>query len=145
MRQPILRVIGFCLCDNTFGGFVSSKLFGILFILIVLGVLIFAFAPGQLTPAWIVNHDKFSHMVVFFALSILLSLAIPSLSLVQHSLFLLSFAVLIELVQFLFVGRGFSIEDLAYDFLGILVFYSLVFWAKYKDDLKQFFLTLIRS
>jgi len=124
---------------------VSSKLFGILFILIVLGVLIFAFAPGQWTPAWIVNHDKFSHMVVFFALSIFLSLAIPSLSLVQHSLFLLSFAILIELVQYLFVGRGFSIDDLIYDVLGVLGFYTVVFWAKNKHRFKQLTVSLIKS
>jgi VanZ family protein len=124
---------------------VLSKVLGVILFVIVLGVLIFAFAPGQWTPAWIVNHDKFSHMVVFFGLSILLSLAIPSLSLVKHSMFLLSFAGLIEVVQYFFAGRGFSIEDLMYDFLGILVFYVLVIWAKNKEFLKQYTLSLMKS
>jgi len=122
-----------------------NKLVITLLSLLLVSISVFAFAPGQFTPAWVVNHDKFSHMLVFFVLSVMLSLSFPKLTLITHLFSLLSFAVLIELVQYLFVGRGFSIEDLAYDFLGILVFYSLVFWAKYKDDLKQFFLTLIRS
>jgi len=123
----------------------SNKLLITLLSLLLVSISVFAFAPGQWTPAWVVNHDKFSHMVVFFVLSVMLSLSFPKLTLAVHMCSLLSFAVLIELVQFLFVGRGFSIEDLVYDVLGVLVFYTLVFWAKYKDNFKQFALSLIKS
>ena len=52
--------------------------------LLVLGLLvIFAFSllPGQLTPAYVVNHDKAAHALAFVMLSCMLAGAFPFLSL----------------------------------------------------------------
>ncbi len=90
----------------------------VLFLVVLMGVLLFAFAPGQWTPAWIVNHDKFVHAVVFFGLSVLLSLVFPRLKLFQHFVGLMFFAVLIEWIQYALANRGFSTFK-HYSFRGI--------------------------
>ena len=56
----------------------------VMFLAVLMGILLFAFAPGSWTPAWVVNHDKFVHAVVFFGLSVLLSLVFPRLKLSWH-------------------------------------------------------------
>lgn len=114
----------------------NASKFLLLFVLIVVSV--FAFAPGQWTPAWVVNHDKFVHLLVFFTLSIMLSFVFPSLRLIEHLAFLMVFAFLIEVVQYLFVGRGFSVADILYDVAGAVLFYFLVYWVKNKDRFMQF-------
>ena len=107
-----------------------DKVIGVLLFLFVLGILIFAFSPGQWTPAWIVNHDKFAHLAVFFLLSIFLSFVFPLLKLSIHFMALFIFAILIEAAQFSLFSRGFSIEDILFGTLGVLLFYLLVFLAK---------------
>ena len=106
----------------------KSPLF--LFMLLLIGILFFAFSPGQWTPAWVVNHDKFVHFAVFFLLSVFLSYVFPLLNLLTHFILLLFFAILIEVVQFSLFSRGFSIEDILFGALGVLLFYLLVFLAK---------------
>jgi VanZ family protein len=96
--------------------------------LLVLGLLvIFAFSllPGQMTPAYVVNHDKAAHALAFVILSFMLAGAFPFLSLGVRFMLLALLALIIETLQFLFVGRGFSIEDLLYDLAGMLLFVVL--------------------
>ncbi len=97
-----------------------------MFLLVLMGVLLFAFASGQWTPAWIVNHDKFVHAVVFFGLSVLLSLVFSRLKLFQHFVGLMFFAVLIEWIQYALANRGFSFQDIVFDLIGILAFYAVI-------------------
>ena len=104
----------------------------LLLILTSLLILIFATAPGDWTPAWIVNHDKFSHMLVFFILALMLSLALPRMKLIIHTSTIILFALSIESMQLMFAARGFSFEDILFDIAGLMLFYLLVIWAKYK-------------
>lgn len=102
----------------------------------LLVIFVFALLPGQLTPAYIVNHDKAAHALAFFALSLMLAGAFPGLFLPTRLISLALLALLIEAMQYLFVGRGFSVEDLLYDVAGVLLFivvslgYSL-FWKAF--------------
>ncbi|MFK8013647.1 MAG: VanZ family protein, partial [Marinicellaceae bacterium] len=87
--------------------------------IIFLTILVFAFAPGQWTPAWVVNHDKFSHLIVFFFLGFMVLFSWPQISKAILLAGLVGFAVFIELLQFSVFNRGFSGIDLVYDFIGI--------------------------
>ncbi|MCF6317852.1 MAG: VanZ family protein [Proteobacteria bacterium] len=109
---------------------VKNNLSMLILVIVLAGILLFAFAPGQWTPACIVNHDKFVHAVVFFGLSVLLSLTFPRLKLSQHFVGLMFFAVLIEWVQYAWVDRGFSVQDIVFDLVGVVVFYTVVYSVK---------------
>ena len=97
----------------------------ILLSVVLLGILVFALAPGNWTPAWVVNHDKFSHMVVFFILAFLFQFAFPIMKMIKLLAMLVFFAVLIEYLQLTFFNRGFSSVDILYDLLGIGLFLAL--------------------
>ena len=97
----------------------------ILLSIVLLGILVFAFAPGNWTPAWVVNHDKFSHMVVFFVLAFVLKFAFPKMKMILLLALLVLFAVLIEYLQLTFFNRGFSSVDILYDLIGISLFVFL--------------------
>jgi VanZ family protein len=97
----------------------------ILLIIILLATLVFAFAPGPWTPAWIVNHDKFSHLIVFLLLGILIKLAFPITKRVIVIALLVVFAVFIETLQYTLFNRGFSIEDIVYDLFVIGLFFII--------------------
>ena len=103
------------------------KLSQLSLILILLTVLFFAFMPGPVTPAFVVNHDKAFHFLVFFALSLLLTFAMPKIRHRFHVVSLFLFAIAIELIQLLFVHRGYSLMDILYDVSGITSFYLLIF------------------
>lgn len=103
-----------------------SNLPVLLLVIILSGTLFFAFAPGQWTPAWVVNHDKFVHAIVFFSLSVLFSRVLPRLNLYQHFVSLMILAVVIEGIQYALANRGFSFQDIVFDLIGILVFYAVV-------------------
>jgi len=104
--------------------------------LLVIGLLVifvFALLPGQLTPAYVVNHDKAAHALAFFMLSLMLVRAFPGWFLPARLISLALLALMIEAMQYLFVGRGFSVEDLLYDIAGALLFVMVsqsysVFW-----------------
>jgi len=100
----------------------SSK---ILLSIVLLAILVFAFSPGNWTPAWVVNHDKFSHMVVFFILAFMLKFSFPKMPVFMQLSLLIAFAFTIELLQYLFFNRGFSVIDLIYDLIGIGLFVVL--------------------
>jgi VanZ family protein len=108
----------------------ANKYSKTLLVIMLIGTMLFAFAPGQWTPAWVVNHDKWVHLLVFFCLSVVLSMVLPYLKLLTHLMSLLSFACFIEYVQYNFVGRGFSIEDILFDVLGVMFLYLIVYGVK---------------
>ena len=45
----------------------------------LLVIFVFALLPGQLTPAYIVNHDKAAHALAFFTLYLMMAGAFPRL------------------------------------------------------------------
>jgi len=87
----------------------------------------FAFSPGQLTPAYIVNHDKAAHAVVFFILSWMMRRSFPAMTMRKMILTVGLLALGIEVIQFLFANRGFSAEDMIYNALGISLYVILAF------------------
>ena len=100
-------------------------IFRFLLTIALISIMIFALAPGNWTPAWVVNHDKFSHMVVFFILAFMLKFSFPKMPVFMQLSLLIAFAFTIELLQYLFFNRGFSVIDLIYDLIGIGLFVVL--------------------
>ncbi len=94
----------------------------ILLSITLIGTLVFAFAPGNWTPAWVVNHDKFSHLGVFFILAFILKFSFPQKHIFMQISLLIAFAFAIELMQYLFFNRDFSRIDIVYDLMGIGLF-----------------------
>ena len=93
--------------------------------LCLFGILFFAIAPGQFTPAYIINHDKETHAVVFFVLSYFAHYSFKSINIYRMMLLVFSFGLFIETIQFLLTKREFSIEDLIYDSIGIVLYMIL--------------------
>ncbi|MGB5963995.1 MAG: VanZ family protein, partial [Sulfurimonadaceae bacterium] len=91
----------------------------------LLTIFLFALMPGQMTPAFLVNHDKAAHAAAFFLLALMLHKSFVSVTVVQRLMILVGIGVSIEILQYLFADRGFSFEDIAYDLLGITL-YTLV-------------------
>lgn len=85
-------------------------------------ILFFALMPGRMTPAFIVDHDKVVHAVVFFMLALMLRRSFPGVSLLQCVVFLGIFGVGIETLQYLFANRGFSRGDIVFDGLGLTLY-----------------------
>lgn len=93
-----------------------------LFLLSLAVICVFAFSPGQYTPAFIVNHDKAAHAVTFFVLMFLMHRSFKTMPVTTIALFVILLGIAIELIQFLFTSRGFSLEDLLYDAVGITMY-----------------------
>jgi len=91
----------------------------------VLTIFLFALMPGQVTPAFIVNHDKAAHATAFFMLAMMLHRSFVVMPIVHRVSILVLMGLSIEIMQYLFAHRGFSFEDIAYDLLGITL-YTLV-------------------
>ncbi|WP_428353525.1 VanZ family protein [Methyloprofundus sp.] len=92
--------------------------------LLVIGI--FAFSSGQLTPAFIVNHDKAAHALTFFILSWMLRRSFPAMPWLKIIMLLSLVALAIETIQFLFAERGFSIEDMLFNAMGIFSYFILI-------------------
>ena len=102
-----------------------TSFYKFLFLSGLLVIFVFALSPGHITPAYIVNHDKMAHVAGFFMLSFLLQGAFPLLIIRARVLVLVLLALMIETMQYLFVGRSFSLDDLLYGVAGILLFVVL--------------------
>jgi len=93
-----------------------------LFILSLIIISVFAFSPGQYTPAFIVNHDKTAHVLTFFVLTFLMQYTFRTIVIYKIMMLAMLLGVTIELIQLLFTSRGFSFEDLIYDVIGITIY-----------------------
>ena len=89
---------------------------------LLLTILLFALMPGQMTPAFIVNHDKAAHVAAFFLLALMLQKSFVMVPLLARLMVLILIGVGIEILQYFFSNRGFSLEDIAYDALGIALY-----------------------
>lgn len=105
-----------------------------LFLLSLLIIAIFAFSPGQFTPAFIVNHDKAAHAITFFLLSWMMRKSFPAMPWLKTIVLLGLGALAIELIQFLFAGRGFSTEDMLFNALGISLYFIAVLTIRWGRD-----------
>lgn len=96
-----------------------------IFIVSLLIVFVFAFSPGKYTPAYIVDHDKIAHAMAFFMLSFFLHRTFPIWKMQTVMLLMFLFGLTLEMVQFLFTSRGFSLKDLMYDVVGMIIYMSV--------------------
>ncbi len=111
-----------------------------LFYLLVGVTLFFSLSAAHITPAIIVNHDKFAHFVVFFVLSFCMNLAFPTHAIKDLTVVMISLAVGIELFQYLFAHRELSVVDLGASVAGIFVYLiiSKIIGRKYKIGGRKF-------
>lgn len=81
------------------------------------------------------NNDKITHIIVFFILAILVDYSFPKHKFgLKSILFLFSFGLLIELIQFFIPSKYFSLYDLGADCIGftIYLFFILIFKTSIK-------------
>lgn len=107
-------------------------------LILSLGVIsFFAFSSGENTPALFVNHDKEAHASAFFLLSFLLHRSFKTISIYKIMMLAMSLGVAIEVIQILFTSRGFHVEDLIYDAVGIAMYciiYLLIYLLQSKKE-----------
>ena len=65
--------------------------------------------------------DKSNHFMAFFVLYILLSFAYQHMKIFHKILWLMAFAIQIEVVQYFIEGRFFSFMDVVADTIGMLI------------------------
>lgn len=93
-----------------------------LLVVTVVAIMVFALMPGEMTPSFIVNHDKAAHASAFFILAVMLQRSFAGISMVRVLILLGFMAVGIETLQYFFADRGFSLGDLVYDALGLMLY-----------------------
>ena len=99
----------------------SSRLFQILLFLALCIILAVATSKSDLTSAAGIS-DKFAHILTFVLLGLLVRPAFPLWrNRLQPYLWLLSYGLGIEVIQYFIPWRSFSLLDLAADALGILL------------------------
>ena len=74
--------------------------------------------------------DKANHFIAFFTLYVLVSFGFNNLGLLKKIMWLLLFAIQIEIVQHFIEGRFFSLLDVVADSVGILL--GLIAFNIYK-------------
>ncbi|MEA3371614.1 MAG: VanZ family protein [Campylobacterota bacterium] len=98
----------------------NEKLFQILFFICLVSIEFLATTTMQIKVVesmW----DKSNHFIAFLTLYLLISLGFRKLSLVKKVLWLLLFAVQIEVVQHFIEGRFFSLLDVVADLIGVVI------------------------
>ena len=85
--------------------------------------------PQEFLPTGINIWDKLSHSIAFAALALSAALGWPDKNFVQFVLIpLLTFGVLIEVLQYFIPGREFSLLDMLADAIGIIIVWIGVRW-----------------
>lgn len=87
------------------------------------------------------HFDKIVHMGIFFMFSIFICKYNDNFtrSAIITVIFTAFYGILIETLQRI-VGRGFDVYDYLADFIGVGIFYNLIFLSKiYKDYIKPKF------
>ena len=109
----------------------SKKQFKVVFFITVIFILYQALTPNGETPWFDFHHgDKVLHALAFFLLSFLLNRSSSSIeNRIRNMIALLSFGILIEVLQSFTTYRTVSVGDVLADVIGILLFqltYSLL-------------------
>jgi len=103
----------------------NQKLFKTLFFICLISIELLATTTLKIEiieSMW----DKSNHLIAFFTLYILISLGFRELSVIKKSLYLLLFAIQIEIVQHFIEGRYFSLLDIVADSIGIALGYIAI-------------------
>ncbi len=98
----------------------ESKYFKVLLLICIVAIEFLATTTREIeivSSMW----DKSNHFIAFFVLYILLSFSYTNMRLHVKVLWLLAFAIEIEVVQHFIEGRFFSLLDIVADFVGILM------------------------
>jgi VanZ family protein len=94
---------------------------------IVVGVILFlAFSPSQFTPSIVGGHDKIAHFVAFFVLSFGMKISFTTYSFRRIFLMMALLAAGIEIFQYGFTSRQFSIADFGAGMAGVFIYLSMV-------------------
>ncbi len=88
-------------------------------------ILFFAFSPGHFTPSIVGHHDKIAHFVAFFCLASGLLFSFPSCSIKRTFFILALLAAGIEIIQFYFTSRHFSMIDFGAGIAGVFFYLSI--------------------
>ncbi len=97
-----------------------------LFFIVVSAILFFAFSPGHFTPTIFNNHDKLAHFCAFFILSLGMNFSFSTYSTRRLFVVMAFLAMGIEVVQYLFTSREFSIIDFAAGMVGVFTYLILL-------------------
>ena len=111
-----------------------------LFFVLVGVTLFFSLSTWHITPAIVVNHDKFAHFLVFLVLSFCMNISFPRHTIKDLIVVMILLAVGIEFVQYLFTNRELSVIDLGASMAGIFVCVTMlkIMVKKYKIVGKTF-------
>lgn len=90
--------------------------------LTIAAIMVIALIPGEMTPAFVVNNDKAAHATAFFMLAVMLQRSFAGISLFRVVLLLGLMALSIEILQYFVPGRSFSLKDLLFDALGLMLY-----------------------
>lgn len=94
---------------------------------IVVGVILFlAFTPSKFTPSIVGGHDKIAHFVAFFVLSFGMKFSFSTYSFRRIFLMMALLAAGIEIFQYYFTNRQFSIMDFGAGMAGVFIYLSLL-------------------
>ena len=97
------------------------------FFFVLVGVtLFFSLSVGKITPAIVVNHDKFTHFVVFLVLSFCMNISFPKHTVKELIVVMISLAIGIEFAQYLFANRVLSVIDLGASMVGIFAYVMML-------------------
>ena len=84
--------------------------------------------------------DKSNHFTAFFVLYILLSFSYMSMKIYMKILWLMVFALQIEIVQYFIEGRFFSLLDVVADFIGVIIGVLIFKYLQYLKVKRAYFL-----
>ncbi len=123
--------------------YLNKTVYKVLFFVLVFALMMSPVLPDTFTQfiAFLGLNDKGEHFIAFFFLSFLLNRASDTkIHRLRNVFALLSFGMVIELIQLFIPERGASLADFLADLAGILVFQlcfsSYLFLAKRKNRYK---------
>ena len=103
-----------------------TKLIRIILICALIVVTFFATVPLEILKL-LPNNDKIIHIVIFFILAILVDYSFPETRFgFKSSLFLFSFGLLIEVIQYFIPSKHFSLYDLGADCIGLAIYWLIM-------------------
>lgn len=96
-----------------------------LFYVVVGAILFLAFIPSKFTPSIVGGHDKIAHFVAFFVLSFGMKISFSTYSFRRIFLMMALLAAGIEIFQYGFTSRQFSVADFGAGMAGVFIYLSM--------------------
>lgn len=104
----------------------SNRMMRSLFFGVVVVILFLAFVPSQFDPDLARGHDKIAHFVAFFVLSFSMKVSFSSHTFRRIFLIMALLAAGIEIFQYCFTSRQFSVTDFGAGMAGVFVYLSIL-------------------